>query len=238
MGIELYFPRMRLPGAKPSPDYDLDVGQADSPARPVSEPTTARQAASSEKPATVLPKVASEQQAAAAVNADSSAASEELRFSLRYYKINAQLAVIDEIPHQLSKSNQSSTIALLRSILRALQIDIAAVDFQAESLSWPLAEALSMKNDPSTEARNALFGFIRVRRELDKFKNLLVFAGQINDLLLPPDSAEENYDYQVNESDYFITVTNSLQSMLAYPLLKRDVWRQLQALRQRLGGLS
>jgi hypothetical protein len=127
---------------------------------------------------------------------------------------------------------------LLRSILRALQIDIAAVDFQAESLSWPLAEALSMKNDPSTEARNALFGFIRVRRELDKFKNLLVFAGQINDLLLPPDSAEENYDYQVNESDYFITVTNSLQSMLAYPLLKRDVWRQLQALRQRLGGLS
>ena len=37
-------------------------------------------------------------------------------------------------------------------------------------------------------------------------------------------------------NSYYFTITNSLQMMLSYPRLKREVWDQLQPLKQRLNN--
>ena len=161
---------------------------------------------------------------------------DELRFSLCYYRVNDRLAVINEIPHLQGNTNQADAIALLKSILLALDLDISNCVFKAEKLNWPLIEELSPHNDQIINAKNALLGFIKIRQEIDKFSNLLIFAGQIEDLLLIQEEKIEKRDYRAVDSDFFITLTSSLQSMLALPILKRDVWQQLQPLRQRLSS--
>ena len=263
MGVELYFPRLPLSGARPSPHYDVGALTAESeptqadhsldarkmlaaalekptaslvPAKPAKAAMPANPAPATETsppPPSSLSLLTSQQQEPAV---DTSATADELKFSLRYYKISPQLAVVDEIPHQQAQSGQSAAIALLKAILLALEVDISACDFQPESLSWPLAEELMMKNDPRVEASNALLGFIRVRKDLDDFENLLVFGSQIDELLMAQRGDLEQRDFQATGSDYFITLSNSLQSVLAYPQLKRDVWRQLQLLRLRLAA--
>ena len=173
----------------------------------------------------------------------------ELRFRLQYYKIGASLAIIDETPHHLPstggnnsglRTNESRE--LLISILAALGVDAKDDDLRPELFSWPLVESMSVQGDPVVAARNALQGFIQSRHDKDKFSNLVIFAGQIATLVeLPQESIslpETAYDFSHKrdsaDSEFFITLTNSLHSMLAFPLLKRDVWQQLQALRKRL----
>ena len=90
-----------------------------------------------------------------------------------------------------------------------------------------------MKNTPRVEAAKAISGFLQMRKETDGFTNLLVFAGQIEDVLLQFDANKNARDFESNKG-YFITVTHSLASMLAVSTLKRDVWQHLQALRKRI----
>ena len=73
-----------------------------------------------------------------------------------------------------------------------------------------------------------------MRKRLDGFDNLLVFAGQIDALLLRSTKKAEQRDYLVKVEDYHLTITSSLQAMLSFPMLKKEVWQRLQPLRQRL----
>jgi len=75
-----------------------------------------------------------------------------------------------------------------------------------------------------------------MRQQQDGFSNLLVFAGEIDELLVKKSGKEEVRDYKVEQADYYFTITNSLQMMLSYPRLKREVWDQLQPLKQRLNN--
>ena len=302
MGIQTYFPKTVLIGAKPSPAYDLPpevpakselagepAPEASAVARPRRRTTGASTggirkklaqelagagARKAEKPAAATGSSRAEQPESAVVTSVDGGSAEpalvsvggestnteqddELRFKLRYFRINGQLAIIDEVPHQKSERLNQEDRALLLAILRALQLDCSDVELNPESFSWPLAENLSMKNDPSTEARRALSGFIRMRQEKDRFSNLLIksgfirmrqekdrfsnlliFAGQADKLLVQQKDGVEIRDFAAGSSDYFITVTNSLHSMLAYPALKREVWQQLQSLRKRLAESS
>lgn len=202
------------------------VGQAGEPQQ--SEPATVNGLGGSSV------ELAKEEKLKATATSEESISSEksnELRFKLRYFKINEQLAVIDEVPHQRSERLNTEDMALLQAILAALKLDTTGLDFRPESFSWPLAEDLAMKNDPSEEAKRALSGFVQMRQETDGFTNLLVFAAQVDSLLVKQKNVS---DFAATGSNYFITVTSSLHSMLAYPALKRDVWQQLQPLRRRL----
>lgn len=235
MEIQVYFPRVALAGAKASPSYDVAARPALSTAS--SATATAKVAAielseSTQANVAVSPATREPQRERQAVSKDA------LQFSLRYYKISEQLAVIDEVPHQQANASQEQAIALLQAILRALEVDSSDCEFRAESFDWPLAVELSMKNEPAVEAKHALLGFIKRRHEHDQFNNLLVFAGQIDDLLMHTSEKSETRDFAVGAAKYFITLTSSLQSMLAFPMLKRDVWQQLQPLRQRIASLK
>ena len=68
----------------------------------------------------------------------------------------------------------------------------------------------------------------------DGFCNLLVFAGQMEKLLVKKSAKGEQRDYMVEPAGYYFTITSSLQMILSHPKLKREVWDQLQKLRERL----
>ncbi|GIT21462.1 MAG: hypothetical protein CM1200mP40_11440 [Gammaproteobacteria bacterium] len=152
--------------------------------------------------------------------------SSELRFSLRYFRVTDSVAVIDEYPLQQSADSRDKSLHLLRNILRALNIEVEVLS--PELFSWPLIEGLTEETDSANAAKQALQGFIAGRQEQDGFKNLIVFVGVIDDLLVGPERAENRRDYQIENSDTFITITQSLQSMLSFPDLKKDAWHQLQ----------
>jgi hypothetical protein len=271
MGIQAYFPRVVLQGAKPSPVYDMsadkqleptaielaegvdneavdnqeignkkldnldainalrsrplsrravNVAPTETPRKDVAEPSQV----DDKKQVSKTPPMQTESEVAQ----DS-----ELRFDLHYFKINEKLAVINEVPHQAAEQVNKESLILMTAILKALGQDIGDQRLQAESFSWPLAAGYSMKNPPAIEAAKALSGFLQMRQEVDGFANLLVFAGQVEEVLLSqaPDSSVR--DFQCDKG-YFITVTSSLHSMLAVPSLKKEVWQQLQALRKRI----
>ncbi len=279
MGIQLYYPRSPLAGAKASPAShlvpsttlstpsaaDADSGQqrqfeaapgTESPAPTVAVAAPSGRGVSStevepaalsidaeesvpqsspERDDETLLEPGNETGMQAAQEAESGGEPQaELKFELCYYKISTELAVIDEIPHHSGGKSHSHSLVLLRAILLALGVDSEGRQFKRETFSWPLAAALELKSEPALEARKALLGFIKKRQETDEFSNLLIFAGQIDEILMHHEDGAEVRDYRFANYNYYLTITRSLRSMLAYPMLKRDTWQHLQPLRQRL----
>ena len=263
MDIQTYFPRQQLSGAKPSPVYDFSVvdsapADLDEPApsqqtntaparkgeskvnglaaieelrsRPSASPkatvTPIRQSIESPKP--VLPKT--ETETGADLQQENS-----LRFTLRYYRINEKLAVLDEVPLQGSRQLNEESLSLMQAILKALGQEDLETQPKAEEFSWPVQSDDSMKGAPEVEAAKAISGFLQMRKETDGFTNLLVFAGQLEDILLQFNENKATRDFESSKG-YFITVSHSLASMLAVPSLKRDVWQHLQPLRKRISS--
>ena len=246
MGIDVYYPRAILPGAKSSPAYEFDLIE-EGQTLPIDSSSV--QEEESKAPDTQLEIAENgsaetesiEQEAAARAGPDAKVdlieaeqpeqikeveESGELRFALRYYRVTDSVAVIDEYPLQQSADSRDKSLHLLSNILRALNIEVEVLS--PELFSWPLIEGLTEETDSANAAKQALQGFIAGRQEQDGFKNLIVFVGVIDDLLVGPERAENRRDYQIENSDTFITITQSLQSMLSFPDLKKDAWHQLQ----------
>jgi hypothetical protein len=263
MGIQAYYPRVPLNNARPSPSHDV-LAQLPVPSAPAAElrpPATAgnrispksaasnsgasisrellRDTGSRVKPGdATAPPVAAKAQAKERLITESEAPVAELRFRLRYYRINDRLAVIEEIPH--SQQQGQGSMELLRAILLALGVDYSNVEFSSDAFDWPLDMELPALAISSDYARQALTGFIKQRNQRDGFANLLVFAAQVDELLaadtpLATDSSQASpYDFQPRGCNYNLTLTHSLQAMLVHSSLKKEVWQQLQPLRQRL----
>jgi len=253
MDIQTYFPRQQLPGAKPSPDYDFPAlstvlsernvsiqGKTEIPAKSARaasgidaiEELRLRPPAS--RKATVTPIRQSSKVPGTGNESDTGLDQESsLSFTLRYYRINERLAVLDEMPTQGSAQLSAESLTLMQAILKALGQDGFEPNPKAEEFSWPLLSGYSMKNTPRVEAAKAISGFLQMRKETDGFTNLLVFAGQVEDVLLQFDTSKNARDFESSKG-YFITVTHSLASMLSVSILKRDVWQHLQTLRKRI----
>ena len=159
-----------------------------------------------------------------------------LSFSLNFYWINQSIAIIDEFPIQQSSAAKGQSLNLLRNIISALNIDDQDYELSAETLSWPTADGLIPLNDEASAARMMLLGFIESKLKQNAFQNLIVFAGILDHLLVFPDQREVNNDFLYSGGDkkVHITITQSLQSMISFPALKRDVWNELQPVRKRI----
>jgi hypothetical protein len=157
-------------------------------------------------------------------------------FSLNFYWINQSIAIIDEFPTQQSSAAKEQSLDLLRNIISALDIDDQDYELTEESLFWPITDGLTPLNDEASAARMMLLGFIDSKLEQNAFQNLIVFAGILDHLLVFPDQREVNNDFLYCEGDkkVHMTITQSLQSMISFPALKRDVWNELQPLRKRI----
>lgn len=252
MGIQPFYPRRALVGAKTSPIYEFDTPSSPQTQTAVdkslSEKTSSKvnhqlrqqlaepgkfgvgrpEKSPTANETAVLSSSLKDEPPLESIPADVSG--EELKFDLRYYFISEHLAVIDEIPYQHGDQSSPDSITLLAAILQALGIDSSQCDFQSNSFSWPLAKGMKVPVDEIAGARRTLLGFIRKRQEMDGFGNLLIFAGRVEELF----TEQKNKDFQAEGCNYHLTLTNSLQSMLVHPLLKKDVWQHLQPLRARL----
>ena len=246
MGIKVYYPRTALPGAKPSPRYELAEKSSifgkrveDSSNYSAIEKQKSNQHRAQTK--AVIDNQETELIRNKELNPDAKLEqitpdSNILKFSLGYYSINDSLSVINEVPHLKAGSLSEESLSLLRNILTALGVNADGCNFSSENFDWPIVEGLSVATEPNQAARQALGGFITMRQQQDGFSNLLVFAGEIDELLVKKSGKEEVRDYKVEQADYYFTITNSLQMMLSYPRLKREVWDQLQPLKQRLNN--
>lgn len=259
MGIQPYFPRVPVPGAKPSPLYAIEVATEIAPiarttpdkhapvaanrtppaARPKTAPIQAAALNIAAAAASSVPKSSTQAPATSALHAASpSPAGPGLRFCLNYYRISSTFAVIDEVPFDHTHRVSDSVLLLLRAILQALGVNSEAIEFKPEPFNWPLETSIDVQVDPALAAQQALLGYMAMRQQRDSFQHLLVFAAQLS-TLLPEDrqiQGENNVGDNQTEpaGPYSITVTHSLQSLLAHPILKRETWAHLQALRQRL----
>lgn len=158
----------------------------------------------------------------------------EFNFKIHYYHINEQLAVIDELPYAAGSEGQSLRVDLLKAILAALKVNWDTSDLRTESFSWPFDTPVEIEGDAKLAAQQILQGYIAQRHAVDKFNNLLVFGGQLETLLTSPEAAESGFDFFDKPQGYHLTLTSTLSAMLSYPLLKRQVWAHLQALKKRL----
>jgi len=166
---------------------------------------------------------------------DTQANTESLRFNLQFYRINEQLAVVNEAPHQLRGKDNKDAVGLLKNILLALGVDQqSASSLQADGFQWPIAEGLDAGSDPKHAAKLALQGFISQRHEQFGFDNLLLLTAQLSPMLTAAGGKQTLGDLKPQESAYTVTLSHSLQAMLAHPELKREAWMHMQALRSRI----
>ena len=157
-----------------------------------------------------------------------------LRFSLNYYFLNEKLAVFEEIVLSGSQFKRKDNLNLLRNILLALGVGTENQRFDAESISWPVAEGFSIPADQESAARFMLAGFIRRKSQEASFENLLVFTDTISDFFIRRKKAESIRDYFKETEGFHLTIIQSLDTILAHPDLKSDVWQQLQPLKKRI----
>lgn len=167
--------------------------------------------------------------------ADTQVNNESLRFNLQFYRINEQLAVVNEAPHQLRGKDNKDAVGLLKNILLALGVDQQSASIlQADGFQWPIAEGLDAGNDPKHAAKLALQGFISQRHEQFGFKNLLLLTAQLSPMMTAAEGKQTLGDLKPKASAYTVTLSHSLQAMLAHPELKREAWMHMQALRSRI----
>jgi len=167
-----------------------------------------------------------------AVEPEATAYADQLKFSLQYYAIDNQLAIINEEPFEIRGRQAKESLALLKAILNALKPGFDS-PLQSESFAWPIAEGLNAA-EPERAARLALQGFINQRKSQEGFGNLLVFTAQLGSLFNEKSPDEPFGDVEDSAINCQMTLTHSLHSMLAHPLLKREVWSHLQPLLKRL----
>ena len=160
---------------------------------------------------------------------------ESLRFSVQFFRVNAQLAVINEAPHEAGGRENQQASLLLTNLLVALglgQEELAGLT--ADRFNWPIAEGLGAMGDSRHAAKLALNGFITQRHEQQGFSNLLLLTAQLVDVMSDHSGQPAMGDQKRVDAPYKFTITHSLHAMLAHSDLKREAWQHLATLRGRL----
>lgn len=267
MGVQAYFPRRPLPGARPARHYaegvlsqsPVGVGASKPIASPapasvqdvlsmlVAKPQTEQAAATqqtaqevrAETPAsTAAPRAEAKVPESGTRNPQPALEGEEVRFVFAYFPINEHFAVINELPWSKSASVSPSCRKLLADILKALGVEVPERNLNPMVFTWPIFEGAPADLN-SENARQTLEGFVSKRLRLLPVKTLLVLAEQSAQLLFPRDFLEaQGSRVKHPRHEVDVVLTHSLNAMEAVPDLKRAVWKTLQPLRGQLTGSS
>jgi hypothetical protein len=249
MGIDVYYPRFPLPGAKPSAGYAKQVRAApqltmtgrtdharrvfvesivDTASAPLATAAPARPSEASVDPVVIAPEMPTPE----------IAKNEDLRFVFAYFPVSDELAVINEIPWANSTSLSPVSRKMLADMLKALSLPCEERDLKPMLFTWPLFDAPGFDLGGDS-ARHTLEGFLAKRLKLRPVRHLLVLAEQSTEYIFPAD-----YDWQTLRGRLFahprhdvqLLLTRSLSAMEAVPELKRSVWQALQPLRTALAN--
>lgn len=260
LGVQLYFPRRVLPGAKASAVYatvflknDMAVLSAgtgtqgapsqQSLAQSVIEQLKPRDQMPQSEPAAPIRTVLVESAASPPAEVDPDPkdvaavpiAAEDVKFAFAYFPVNEELAVINELPWARSAAVAPSTRQLLASILKALGVACEEKDLSSMVFSWPMPD-MPLEEQGAESARQTLEGFLGRRFKLLPVRHLLVLAEQSAGFLFPPEFSPANEDplFRHPHFDVSVTLTRSLNAMEAVPEIKRLVWQTLQPLKTAL----
>jgi hypothetical protein len=229
LGITLYHPRYRLPGAKPSvrgpwPDAAADVAARAAPAPDATATTAPRvetprtaQVTPPKRVEVALPAAAEIKPVstprAAASTAERLAEKEPAQnavqnFQLLFFQVDDDLAIVNQVPALARPQLQDRQMALLSNLLRWLG---KSAPMQAPRVfRWPLPGLEHMA--ASMSAQTSLLHFLEQAASERGFRFLLQLGPQA---VTPAVSAWQSF------------ATHSLDEMLALPSLKREAWQAL-----------
>lgn len=236
MGIQTYFPRRALPGARPSRAYAgtaLPVSsvpeQAQSSAAPRTakdvlelltprteqEPTSPEQAVQPrvlEKPRRApASRVPTPQEKMGSEERSAVTPQEDVRFAYAYIPINEHLAVINELPWSPSATVSPACRTMLANILAALEVPVQEQHLNAMVFTWPLYEGGDLDSE---NARQALHGFLAKRLRLRPVRYLLVMAEQSTQFLFPRGFLDDKgASFQHPRLEVSVLMTHSLSAM-------------------------
>lgn len=227
LGITVYHPRFRLPGAKPSvqgpwPDADAPAAQkaprVEAP-RAAATPTVAEPAFRSAPkrvdvaiPATLVKSAAP---AAPASRVAENTQAGVQNFQLLFLQVDDDLAIVNQVPALARAQLQDKQRALLENLLRWLGKSVPP--HAPRVFRWPLPglEHMAATMNPQT----SLLHFLEQAASERGFRFLLQLGPQA---ATPTASAWQAF------------ATHSLDEMLALPSLKREVWQTLLPLHELL----
>ena len=181
----------------------------------------------------VEPSEKSASQVSESLNKGGDSDLEELRFSLQFFPVNEQVAVINEIPYLDNGKSNESIQTLLLAILKALEVSLDNLE-EPQMFRWPLAANDDASAERLPEALLTLEGFMHKRLESSSYSYLLVFAGQFAELLQSDNTSNSIFGGKSAE----IITTQSLHTLLRVPILKKQVWEDLRSLQGRLSNSS
>jgi hypothetical protein len=242
LGITSYYPRFRLPGAKVSaqcewPFAEGAVAKLANETTPVAEQaarvaTAAAPRVAVEGPSRGPVREASRKEPAPVVAGGAGAATEAgdaVHLQLLLMSVDAELAVLNQIPALARPQLQERQQLLLGNILRWL--GKAADGMHAPRLfKWPLP-GLTVTNTRS-EAGASLSRFLEQAVIEQPFRHLLVLGEHAADCLAAYAATGQAHPTQ----PWRMLTTHSLDEMLAMPQLKRAVWQDLLPLHAALGS--
>lgn len=244
LGVQSYFPRYVLPGAKPSQpcqwpeafDGNLARGRTEQAAghsSPAAEAATlAREDTAlfkkslEEKPleeksagqhgAEIEQKAAVKQEAA------------ENRFKVSFLVIDGRLAVISHLPYAGPDYLSARHLALLNNVVKAMGLKMPPAGVKQIPFGWPLSSGALVDNS-EIAGREALQAFLEHNMDSCRAGILLIMGeGLVNCLepgFLPGTETEKG---AVNCA-WQTVITKSLDQMLRLPeMTKPDVWRVLR----------
>lgn len=215
LGIQSYFPRRALPGAKPSRLFGASVlGVPRAPAtelseivasvmpvvtaqgaallhvekasRPALAPTAAPTPVGAGLPAIAAPAANAAVAPTPTVPVTVSVSAAPPRFAFAYFPVGEELAVINELPWAKSASVTPACRQLLAGMLRALGMPSDERALTSMVFTWPLLEGPDIEQGEES-ARQTLAGFLARRLKLRPVRHLLVLAEQSAGYLFPAD---------------------------------------------------
>lgn len=226
MGVDVYYPRLKLVGAKASVQCEMPVLAkiAASPAVKSVQADTARVERLASVSELLDIAVNNESVIEPAAPALKGSVEETPSFNLSVTVIPGSLLVVDDCgPEQLRSRDYQ---ALLQNIVIALGLDKPVINSQP--FQWP--EAMKGHNDQSPNAAGqALQAYLARQMELGETRYLLVMGDAASQFALNTTVAEGVLAAHGDQSVQQL-VTLSACRMLTEPELKRDLWQQLQPL--------
>jgi len=178
---------------------------------------------SKNKPATTPPEIASVQKAPQdeqPIIPEQPVEQESLSFTLACWQVSDEVLVINGFAH--GERVNRTQLELLANILRAIG-QLSANLPVAELIEWPLSPGAE---STLSGAKTQLSMFLLGRQQVRPYRWLLAMGDEPARLLSKGESGSST------ESDSAETLfIPSLQSMLAEPLCKREVWQALRHLR-------
>lgn len=241
LGVDIYVPRWRLPGAAPSKPIHLSPASAakEAPAAPVARPgivAVRGGEASESEPRTHAPVSADKADAQVQPVAPSFKvldASEvhAVEFALDFWRINQAVLVVDSrVPHSALPVN-----TLLTNILASQ--DLAERLPPSDALNWPM-----FKNDPLhaslAHAREMVSAFVQSRLDGAPVKCIWLMGAAAYDAVAP-----EGLGYDQALGNALVSfgvpaiVIPSLYEMLKTPELKAVCWKALRDFKRNAPGI-